>query len=396
MADATLQFLNSLDDPTQWVVRKDVPVFGPHKRPAQKDGSGKVIRPESVVDEARLERIAANVQRLEKERGVLPRITLGHIRLGKDVPEKDQPPVVGFARNTRVGTFGPRQTPCLLVDEYLRKEHASEAGTYPYRSAEFYPTTDEITGVAKLRRDPQLDLGVTFYDRDDSEAYHYAMGAMGMGGMGDDPMGGDPTQPPQANPGSTSNPEELMYEQFCQMMDRYMSEKGLAGAGAGAGQTPPGTPPPAAGARPQGGMVPMSRDSEEALQYRRQLVAVEQELEQLKKDRDGLQLQYARAEADRILVKLEADNYVFRDRERELERFARLDPEARAERELEIRQNWQPAPVGGDRLRPIDQSGSKTSNFTQRDLEHAEQFMREHPGCEWNDAEKYALEQRGK
>lgn len=164
--DATAEFNQVLNDPARWVIKQGVPIFKPHERvdPA----SGKLIR----VDVPKLYRIAQNIQKLERQGGVPIRMTLGHTEPGK--PETEQPPIGGYYRNARVANFGPQGEPAVVVDEWLDPRYLSQRKNFPYRSAEYYDDSEQITGVALLTRDPYLDLGVVAYTRAGAGAVHYS------------------------------------------------------------------------------------------------------------------------------------------------------------------------------------------------------------------------------
>ena len=169
MSDPTLHLLQSLDDPERYVCVRGVPVFVPHVRFGDPEEEGGEPEIEAQVDEEELALIAETLNRKVAEFGTPARISTGHVRLPKpDQPapaEKDQPEILGWAKSARVGTWGPENKPGLLVDWYIRRERYEESLTYPYRSAEYYPPTHEITGIALLRRDPELDMGVLTYAR---------------------------------------------------------------------------------------------------------------------------------------------------------------------------------------------------------------------------------------
>lgn len=163
--DATLDFLARLNDPAQWVIVRDVPIFRPHTRRNQ-DGSVKY-----TVSEHDIENIAITGAAKERENGVAGIITLGHRLVDPRAPEPQQPRVVGYLRNMRPGRFGPEQVPCDLVDAYYKRDDWDEARKYPFRSAEYYPAKREITGVALLVRDPELELGVVSYAAPETAYY---------------------------------------------------------------------------------------------------------------------------------------------------------------------------------------------------------------------------------
>lgn len=151
--DSTMELLERLKDPSQWVIREAVPIFKAHKR-RKPDGSvAYEVKPEDLPV------IAANSAALEAKSGVLGRITPGHVLPENTEPE--QPKLYGVMRNYRYGTFGPSNEPAVLVDQYFFPATAKDAKGYPYRSAEYYPGKQEIRGLALLTRDPYLDLGMT-------------------------------------------------------------------------------------------------------------------------------------------------------------------------------------------------------------------------------------------
>lgn len=126
-----------------------------------------------------LKEIARSGANLERESGVLARITIGHTLHAE--PQNRQPELVGFLRHQRFGTFGPSSEPAVLADLYIRPDRVSDVRDYPYRSAEYYHASKRISGLALLRTDPALDLGVVSYcspDRPD----HYLMEGKVMNG----------------------------------------------------------------------------------------------------------------------------------------------------------------------------------------------------------------------
>jgi len=152
-----------MEDPSRWIRKVGVPIFKAHER--KDPATGQLIK----VDLPKLYRIAANMQRLEREGGVPIRMTLGHTEPNKSEPE--QPPVGGYYKNARVQPFGPKGEPAVVVDEWLDPQYAPVRKNFPYRSAEYYDDAEQITGVALLTRDPFLDLGVVAYERGDPTMY---------------------------------------------------------------------------------------------------------------------------------------------------------------------------------------------------------------------------------
>lgn len=374
MNDPTLTLLAQLDDPDQYVRYEAVPVFKAHKRPARKNAAGEVVREEYEVTEADLEEIAQRCRQLE-EQGVLGRITLGHTLPDPDRPEADQPPPVGWAKNRRVGTFGPAGEVALLEDQFIRRDRVGDARSYPYRSAEYYRGRGEITGTALLRRDPELDLGIMTYVRGEQPCY-YAM---------ESPM--DPTMPPTADP--TADPAADPGDpDFDAKADRYMARcypnlrmmhDGYQAAPSGTnGAMPAPAPPPG---------PDLMRRAEQPVQYAR----LEAENRTLRQRLEAVEKARAVEAARALVAGWQADGYVVRDPAKEVERLARLDEAGRADRDAEVRENYARDPSAGDMLPVVRGTPGREGEFTQAHLERAEQYMRQHPGCDWEDARAFAV-----
>jgi hypothetical protein len=229
-ADPTLEFLQAFDDPSKWVIKRNVPIFKPH---VKRDKDGNFLY---EVTEADLPEILANLQAAKQNLRVVPKVTLGHVHLQKDWPEQQQAPIVGYVPEARVGRFGAN--PAILGDIYVRKEDDAKVKGYPFRSADYYPQTKEITGVAMLIRDPELDLGMVSLHRDKGPCYQYALENDAMP---------DPTEKPTM---PVAGPEdEQHYANFC----KYMAGKHPKLAqlmGAAMGPTNGAMPGQAAGGKP--------------------------------------------------------------------------------------------------------------------------------------------------
>ena len=103
------------------------------------------------------------------------------------------------------------------------------------------------------------------------------------------------------------------------------------------------------------------------------------------------------AECERSVVQLEAEGYDL-DRAAEVKTLVALAPDGRKQHLERIRRYYRQAPVGP--MVPVYggpvEGGDGGEQFTQADLDRAHQYMRAHPGCEWDAAEQYAREGRGK
>lgn len=202
-SDPTLEFLAGLNDPALYAVKQNVPAFVPHKRKYKgRDGKVQDIK----VTEKDLQEIADNYNRRYEETGTPAAIKLGHVRPDED--EESQPDIVGAATNFKVGVFGPKSKPCLLYTSHLRRDRLDEIkkGGYVFRSPEFYPKLNQITAIALLNRDPELDLGMVAYERNVTMALRnggalcYSAEVHYMADPTDPPDPNMSAAPPPANP----------------------------------------------------------------------------------------------------------------------------------------------------------------------------------------------------
>jgi hypothetical protein len=168
----------------------------------------------------------AEKQRQNKERfGVLPVICFGHRQRDPQYPETAQPEVIGYGDNARVGKFGPAGETALLMDLYIRRDMAEEAKRYPFRSSEYYPAAKEITGIALLRRDPKLDLGILAFQRQGQRGiagpvmFHDEVRAM-MPGL----YPSDPAAPPQAYPEPPPCPRDVRPNDWQQQWQEFVKQ----------------------------------------------------------------------------------------------------------------------------------------------------------------------------
>jgi hypothetical protein len=242
-----------------YVLRPGVPVFDEHD---DLDEHGQVLR---RFDRPALEEIALRCNARERATGDLCPITLGHTIDG--APEHQQPPIVGFARNFRVGAFGPAQRNGILADFYLRRDRYSQAMDFPRRSVELWVKERFIDPIALLRRTPQRDLGLLTHGRNGRLILRYAMDDFPPADGGEfrppalqtpplspgpadvppvPPTGQqpppplfmpDPTLPPDAQ-----DPDPADMEKFMRCMRRFMMQGGPPAMPS----TPPPLPPPAA------------------------------------------------------------------------------------------------------------------------------------------------------
>lgn len=227
--DPTMQILERLKNPSAWDhIDRGVPIFKPHIATLRHPGTGESFQVN--YDVPRLERMVAILHRITERSGVVPRLTVGHTRHPQtEITQEEQPEIVGYAANPRVGTFGPTNTPAILIDRYFLPGTWDKAKSYPYRSPEFYPAEvaaalpgaiepdnfDAITSIALLRTDPKLDMGLTTYAQS-AHVYRYAMENDMSEPMDTPPMPAPTPAPAPIEPGL----DDQFMEQFRRCMGR--------------------------------------------------------------------------------------------------------------------------------------------------------------------------------
>ncbi len=169
MADATLQALARVDDPARYTKVAGAPIFREHVIVKRDKKTGKEIK-RVVVDKAKLQKIAEENNLRARDSGDLCPIVAGwHTKDedGRPRPPDKLPPLIGYAKNFRVGEFGPNNVPCILADFFIEKGKEGELNKYPRRSPEFWGNQDIFDPIALLgATTPQLDLGMVFYSRE--------------------------------------------------------------------------------------------------------------------------------------------------------------------------------------------------------------------------------------
>lgn len=411
--DPTLQLLRDLEDPEKYVRVDNVPIFIPHRRTRLKtdaagrpvlDGEGKPQAETIEVKESDLPRIAENINANFKESGVPFRITLGHIRQDPAVPETAQPKVVGWGKNARVGTFGPKAKPAVLGTCYYRKDCYREAMEYPYRSAEYYHGAREITGVALLKRDPELDMGVLTYERADG-AWLYA-----LENTMPDMTPPAPAAPPAAPPAPAAPDHAAMADEYLRHCMSHPHHGALAAHYAGMAM------PAAAPALPSAtnGAVPGAEKKEheppkkeheakddgdkddyarrqEMLAYQRDNAALQKRIAELEQDNARRKHREEMLVYERDLDALSDAGWQF-DRKAEVAEAETMTVEQRKQQLGRIQRSYARAPIGGDLVPTLSSVGTEGANGTPREkvldqarLDEAATYMRKN-GVTWDEA----------
>lgn len=404
-ADATLTSLSAFDDPSQWdCITRGVPIFCEHHLKT-KDSKGQVV--EYSVDVNRLKRIAANAQKLFRERGVPIFFTDGHIIPDPRVPQSQQPIIHGYGVNPRFGNFGPEKKPCVLVDMYTRKGHMPAVRELPFRSSDFQYDSDQITSVALLRTWPQLDLGFVHYRKSQPFSYTTAAGnhlsCYAANFTSENHNMPDPTFPPDAN--ATNEPDMASmgagndeYGKTKPHVEQYMKEcyphlkdyhdkhivqamggmaapsgtNGLPGAAGASGDSPPGADPSAM----SDPVMPYSNDPA-VMQYQRKVTDENQQLRRqlVEAQRSNRVAQYSKDIADlslRLSVPLDPAQEVTGHEDDSTDKWAShlkfVERVATAAR----------GPVGGSMIQLARSTGKSSEEITDAQSDKIIQYIRQH------------------
>jgi hypothetical protein len=268
VATSTLvtDFFQDLENPDLYEKVEGVPVFAPHIAYKFNHRTGKKEYVKVTDDD--IKEACQYLKDLEQARGSLVVVTPGHRNPDKTYPEQKQPPPWGYAKAAGFGTYDApdgSQVPCMLTTLYLDRKVRAEDGTpanvaartYPFRSVDFYSDDNRVSGIALLRRDPALDLGMISYQRgglfcyaEENEMPEVEPAADAAAGLATGGAGAQ-AQPPPTNPPSsaeippTPQEEELSPEAAATAMSymrhyerhhaptRYMCERYQAEQGEG-------------------------------------------------------------------------------------------------------------------------------------------------------------------
>lgn len=192
-------------DDAEWAhVDKDVPIFMEHTlyevdHPYQKgeritiavlpgeDPPDKEQNPVLLysIGPAELVETAKKINGALKTTGNAVKLFLGsHSKAGK--PHTEQPPIVGYGVGAKCGRFGPGNIRAVLANRlcyskgtYEDRQEVKDGKTvtiegaknFPERSPEFKPLTGNLTGLALLKTDPKLPMGMMTYQAEDTVFY---------------------------------------------------------------------------------------------------------------------------------------------------------------------------------------------------------------------------------
>jgi hypothetical protein len=354
------------NDAKRWVLVKDVNVFAEHSRTVtDKDGKRRTVK----FSKKELDETARNSNERDRVGQPCP-LTLGHT--DDDKPEKDQPDIVGYARNFRTAYDETLKKHVNRADFYVERDRFDEAREYKRQSVEVWANGKFFDPIAILKRTPQLDLGQWTYHKAGDIKLRYSMDELEADDDGRDTM--PPPEEPEgegdaANPsgdgqerdgeGQFDGPKDV-HKAFHSDFMKCMKHHGLKSAkkfGMGdGGDLPPAKPgrsaPPA-----QDEPERMRRDSAELRLGRLERMLVESQkysrdaIDSLKSENTNLKYERDAERCERMLVQLEAEGYRF-EREEEVARMVGLDDAGRDKHLKYIRRNYAKAPIGGRDLTP--------------------------------------------
>lgn len=202
-----------------WVTETALPCFRPHVR---RDPEGNVLYEVTADD---LPEIARNSATLTVElHGNKPPITEGHRNFAADARECDQPLVMGYLENFRMGRL-PDGVPCIVCDRKYMARHATTYQRHPFPSVDYLPSRRAIVGLAKLTRPPALNMGSVYYPGTTDPVYVYA--------VGDEPTTASPSpetplrpDPPAGQTPNNDTPLLTPEEQAgCEKVYKYLCSK---------------------------------------------------------------------------------------------------------------------------------------------------------------------------
>lgn len=377
MPDTATQALENILHSNEYECESGIPVFDEHD---EYDADGKLLQ---RYDRERLEKIADICNRKARDTGDLAPIGIGHTTK-LPAPETEQPPIVGFAHNYRVGKFGPAGVTALLVDYYMRKDAGGKAllKQFPRRSIELWRKRGDIDWIALLKRAPERPLGLvvpsgdltpTFapgstvpasYSRrqgDDEKVFYSAEQFMP-----------DPTAPPDA--AAAPDPQSDAIERYmaaklpklAEMHAKYMAEMAQ----------PPAAPAPV----PPGGAPPEVKKEEgvpdEKARMQRDSDAIR--LQRMESELSVLRFQAEKANCEKDVIQLEAEGFLL-DRAREVESLARMSADQRKAHTDHIRRYYRQDPTAKrDFVRVAETApAGGAANLTNEDEPQITHYMRE-------------------
>jgi hypothetical protein len=411
--DPTLEFLSRLNDDSQWEIRRGIPIFESHTRVG---ADGKEI---GVSDEE-LQEIADRANWLLSSKGIPGRVTDRHtMRVREDGKGMEPVPgpvkLYGFQVNYRVAHTGLDQKKRVVCDWKLYPQYAAEADKSPYRSVEYQQSLKLIRGTAAMMIDPFLDMGMVVFSDDARDMTIYSMGA---GKVAEEKEKKPPEETPKPDqkpepkpgeekPGEAKNPEakpgeeqqkpegEQPTPEEAKLFDKmcsYMRTKYNLGEEWPASKSPEQTPGEQPGEKKQEIITPMQTtvtpEQYSALQARVQGIELERDQERCRNLlAEGL-LGYSLSDAER---------------QKELVKLTKIPAAERAERVTELQAIYAERKVPEGQLgiysghvEPGSKQVADSPHTAPWFHEPAMQYMRDHPGMQYDAACEHVKAQKAK
>lgn len=197
-----------------------------------------------------LNRLVAHMNDRETATGDLSPIVIGHTMNG--LPETEQPPLVGFARNWHIGTLGNTGRKCAFFDAWIKKDKVELVKQYPRRSCEVWASRHEVDPISLLgATTPARDLGLMKLSREGSMTFY---------SPGDMNVADEPKKPSDPKETGEAKGLEGILQQILAGQNQLLE---LLKSGQGAGAKPADAAAPGAGAEAAPGAAGGSGDMSE-------------------------------------------------------------------------------------------------------------------------------------
>lgn len=154
--------------PAQFVTVENVPVLDEHEI---KGNDGKTI---ARIDSSRLKHIADVNNKRIKDTGDMIPLVIGHTKgeVGEFVPEEEQPEIVGYATNLRVGRFKNTARKAIHATFKFFRDKIDKVRKFPRRSVELWLSDWKIDPISLLgATTPERDLGLLQLSKGGKKVY---------------------------------------------------------------------------------------------------------------------------------------------------------------------------------------------------------------------------------
>jgi len=151
-------------EPNDYVVVPHVAILDTFR---MTNGDGSFV---ADITDGFLDKLIEHMNGREALTGDLCPLVIGHTQDG--LPEIDQPPLVGYARNWHKGVLGDTGRSCAFFDAWVLKSQVELVRKFPRRSGEVWANRYEIDPISLLgATTPARDLGLLRLSREGSFTY---------------------------------------------------------------------------------------------------------------------------------------------------------------------------------------------------------------------------------